>query len=414
MMQASDAGMVIVGAGECGIRAAMSLRERGYTGTVTLIGAEIHLPYERPPLSKDAMAGEGQPTPKTITSREALDEHGITLINGATATAVDRLGRFVRLSTGVSILYDKLLLATGAEPRRLPMAEGLKSCVYLRTFDDALAIRSHLARGVRVAVIGGGFIGLELAASARRLGCPVTVIEGLPRILARAVPAEIAEIIHAEHSAHGVAIRTGSGLSAMQEGADGLRIELADGTSIDADLCVIGIGAVPHTGLAEQAGLTIDNGIAVDAELRTSDPHIFAAGDCCSFPLDLYGGRRLRLEAWRNAQQQGALAAANMLGGHEGHNAVPWFWSDQYELGLQIAGLCDEGRQVVRRDIGENAFILFHLADNGRLVAASGIGPGTVIARDIRLAEMLIARRSCPPVEKLASADTKLKALLAA
>ena len=406
--------MVIVGAGECGIRAAMSLRERGYGGRVTLIGAEVHLPYERPPLSKDAMAGDGEPTPKTITTRSVLDAQGISLISGVTVTGIDRSGRFVRMSTGEDIPYDKLLLATGAEPRRLPMAEGLGSCVYLRTFDDALAIRSHLTRGVRVAVIGGGFIGLELAASARRLGCPVTVIESLPRILARAVPAEIAEIIHAEHAAHGVEIRTGAGLVAMEDGAGGLRIELADGTSIEADLCIIGIGAVPHIGLAEEAGLSVDNGIAVDAELRTDDPHIFAAGDCCSFPLELYGNRRVRLEAWRNAQEQGALAAANMLGGHEGHKAVPWFWSDQYELGLQIAGLCDEGRQVVRRDVGEGAFILFHLAEDGRLVAASGIGPGNAIARDIRLAEMLIATRASPPIDKLAAADTKLKALLAA
>ncbi|WP_312798044.1 NAD(P)/FAD-dependent oxidoreductase [Tianweitania sp.] len=409
-----DAGMVIVGAGECGIRAAMSLREQGYHGRVTLIGAEAHLPYERPPLSKDAMAGESMPTPKTITSRDLLDAQRISLISGVTVGAIDRAGRFVRLSTGESIPYDKLLLATGAEPRRLPMAEGLSRCATLRTFDDALAIRSHLSRGIRVAVIGGGFIGLELAASARRLGCPVTVIESLPRILARAVPVEIAAIIHAEHIAHGVDIRTGAGLVSMVEGPGGLSIALTDGTSVEADLCIIGIGAVPHVSLAEEAGLTVDNGIAVDAELRTDDPHIFAAGDCCSFPLDLYGGRRIRLEAWRNAQEQGALAAANMLGGHEGHKAVPWFWSDQYGLGLQIAGLCDEGSQTVRRDVSGGAFILFHLADHGRLVAASGIGPGNTIARDIRLAEMLIAKRACPPIDKLAAADTKLKALLAA
>ncbi|MBE7183772.1 MAG: FAD-dependent oxidoreductase [Methylobacterium mesophilicum] len=406
--------MVIVGAGECGIRAAMSLRERGYKDSVTLIGAETHLPYERPPLSKDAMAGEEEPAPKLIVTREMLEAESIALVSGAEAVALDRSAKTASLSNGATVPYEKLLLATGAAPRRLALAEGIGACVSLRTFDDALRIRAHLKRGVRVAVIGGGFIGLELAASARRLGCPVTVIETLPRILARAVPAAIAEVVHVEHVRHGVDIRTGTSITTIEDGPDGVRIELADGATIEADLCVVGIGAVPNTLLAEQAELAIENGIAVDAELRTSDPDIFAAGDCCSFVLDLYRGRRVRLEAWRNAQEQGALAAGNMLGGHEGHAAVPWFWSDQYGLSLQIAGLADEGSETVRRDCGEEAFILFHLAADGRLVAASGIGPGNAVARDIRLAEMLIAKRAHPPAARLAAPDTKLKALLAA
>ncbi|TIX55263.1 MAG: ferredoxin reductase, partial [Mesorhizobium sp.] len=191
-----------------------------------------------------------------------------------------------------------------------------------------------------------------------------------------------------------------------------VRIALAGGQEILADLAVIGIGAVPVTGLAAEAGLTIDNGIAADAELRTSDPDIFAAGDCCSFPLAVYGGRRVRLEAWRNAQEQGALAARNMLGAGEAHAAVPWFWSDQYGLSLQISGLSDEGSKVVRRDLDDGAFILFHLAQDGRLVAASGIGPGNSVARDIRLAEMLIAKRAKPAPEALGSQTVKLKSLL--
>ena len=177
---------------------------------------------------------------------------------------------------------------------------------------------------------------------------------------------------------------------------------------------MIGIGAVPVTGLAEAAGLAVENGIAVDAELRTSDPDIYAAGDCCSFPLDIYGGRRVRLESWRNAQDQGALAARNMIGGSEGHAAVPWFWSDQYDMTLQIAGLSDEASSSVRRDLDDGAFILFHLAGDGRLVAASGIGRGNAVARDIRLAEMMIAKRARPTPDQLASPDVKLKSLLAA
>lgn len=407
------AGVVIVGAGECGGRAALALPELGFDGPVTLVGDEPHLPYERPPLSKEAMTGEA-PAIKAIASDELLAERSIRHIHSVQVVAIDRAAHEVRLSDGSSLPYEKLLLATGSTPRRLPMPGLGARCVYLRSFNDALAIRAHLRAGNRVAIIGGGFIGLELAAAARKLGADVTVIEAQPRILMRGVPAEIAAIIHHAHEAEGVCILTGQGIAAIADDGAEVRITLADAREIVADLAVIGIGAVPVTALAAEAGLTIDNGIAVDAELRTSDPDIFAAGDCCSFPLAVYGGRRVRLEAWRNAQEQGALAARNMLGAGEAHIAVPWFWSDQYGLTLQIAGLSDEGRSVARRDLGDGAFILFHLADDGRLVAASGIGPGNAVARDIRLAEMLIAKRAMPDRQALESEAVKLKSLLAA
>ncbi|SIT54149.1 Anthranilate 1,2-dioxygenase system ferredoxin--NAD(+) reductase component [Mesorhizobium prunaredense] len=406
-------GMLIIGAGECGGRAALALRDLGYDGPVTLVGDEPHLPYERPPLSKDAMAGDA-PVIKAIASDEILAERSIRHIRSVQAVAIDRAAHGVRLSDGSILPYDKLLLATGSLPRRLPMPGLGPRCVYLRTFNDALAIRAHLSAGNRIAIVGGGFIGLELAAAARRLGAVVTVIEAQPRILMRGVPAEIAKIIHQAHEAEGVKILCGDAIAAIADDGAQVRIALAGGQDIVADLAVIGIGAVPVTGLAAEAGLTIDNGIAVDAELRTSDPDIFAAGDCCSFPLAVYGGRRVRLEAWRNAQEQGALAASNMLGAGEAHAAVPWFWSDQYGLTLQISGLSDEGSKVVRRDLDDGAFILFHLAQDGRLVAASGIGPGNSVARDIRLAEMLIAKRAKPAPEALGSQTIKLKSLLAA
>ncbi|RWP69069.1 MAG: ferredoxin reductase [Mesorhizobium sp.] len=406
-------GMLIIGAGECGGRAALALRDLGYDGPVTLVGDEPHLPYERPPLSKDAMAGDA-PVIKAIASDEILAERSIRHIRSVQAVAIDRAAHGVRLSDGSALLYDKLLLAVGSVPRRLPMPGLGPRCVYLRTFNDALAIRAHLSPGNRIAIVGGGFIGLELAAAARRLGAVVIIIEAQPRILMRGVPAEVAKIIHQTHEAEGVKILCGDAIAAIADDGAEVRIALAGGQDIAADLAVIGIGAVPVTGLAAEAGLTIDNGIAVDAELRSSDPDIFAAGDCCSFPLAIYGGRRVRLEAWRNAQEQGALAASNMLGAGEAHSAVPWFWSDQYGLTLQISGLSDEGRKVVRRDLDDGAFILFHLAQDGRLVAASGIGPGNSVARDIRLAEMLIARRAKPAPEALGSQTIKLKSLLAA
>ncbi|RWL22734.1 MULTISPECIES: FAD-dependent oxidoreductase [Mesorhizobium] len=406
-------GMVIIGAGECGGRAALALRDLGYDGPVTLVGDEPHLPYERPPLSKDAMAGDA-PEIKAIASDEILAERSIRHIHSVQAMAIDCAAHVVHLSDGSVLPYDKLLLATGSTPRKLLMPGLGVRCVYLRTFNDALAIRAHLSAGNRIAIVGGGFIGLELAAAARRLGATVTVIEAQPRILMRGVPAEIAKIIHEAHEAEGVKILCGDGIAAIADDGAGVRIALAGGKDIVADLAVIGIGAVPVTGLAAEAGLTIDNGIAVDAELRTSDPDIFAAGDCCSFPLAVYGGRRVRLEAWRNAQEHGALAARNMLGAGESHAAVPWFWSDQYGLTLQISGLLDEGSKVVRRDLEDGAFILFHLAEDGRLVAASGIGPGNSVGRDIRLAEMLIAKRAKPAPEALGSQTIKLKSLLAA
>lgn len=405
--------MVIIGAGECGGRAALALRELGYDGPVTLVGDEPHLPYERPPLSKDAMTSDA-PEIKTIASDEILAEKSIRHIHSVQAVAIDRPEHTVRLSDGSALPYDKLLLATGSTPRKLPMPGLGPRCVYLRTFADALAIRAHLSPANRIAIIGGGFIGLELAASARKLGASVTVIEAQPRILMRGVPAEIAEIIHQAHEAEGVTVLTGQGIADIADDGAEVHIMLADGQDIVADLAVIGIGAVPVTGLAAEAGLTVDNGIAVNGELQTIDPDIFAAGDCCSFPLAVYAGRRVRLEAWRNAQEQGALAAKNMLGAREAHAAVPWFWSDQYGLSLQIAGLSDEGKSTVRRDLGDGAFILFHLAEDGRLVAASGLGTGNAVARDIRLAEMLIAKRARPAPEALGSPNVKLKSLLAA
>jgi 3-phenylpropionate/trans-cinnamate dioxygenase ferredoxin reductase subunit len=408
------ADFVIVGAGECGARAAFALREKGFDGTITLIGNEDHLPYERPPLSKEALTDAEATAPRVIVSPDILDTAGITFLSSARATSIDRETKTVLLADGRELAYDKLVLATGASPRRLPMAEDVRHCVYLRTHDDSVTLRARLERGGHVAIIGGGFIGLEIAASARKRGCDVTIIEAQPRLLMRGVPAEIAGAIQREHETHGARVLLGTGLRAITDAGQQADIELADGKHVMADLVVIGIGAIPNTTLAEAAGLTIENGIAVDRHLRTSDPAIYAVGDCASFPAELFGGRRIRLESWRSTHDHARVAAANLTGSGAVIDAVPWFWSDQYALGLQVAGLSDEGATMVRRDLGDGAFILFSLAANGRLVAASGIGNGNAVARDIRLAEMLIARRLHPDPSQLASPETKLKALLAA
>jgi len=412
----SDAqdGIVIIGAGECGARTALALRDQGFAGAITLLGSEAHLPYERPPLSKDALTGIDNPVLREIASREQFETSGITFLPSSNAVEIDREGKQICLSDGQALGYSRLLLATGASPRRLPMAEGSRHCVYLRTHDDSILIRERLGRGGHVAIIGGGFIGLEIAASSRKLGCAVTIIEGLERILMRGVPAEIARVIHDEHERHGARIITAQGLASIEDSDDQAIITLTDGEVLAADMVVVGIGATPNVALAEAAGLEIANGVAVDQNLRTSDNSIYAAGDCASFPVAVYGGRRVRLESWRNTHEQAKIAASNMMGRDAIIDAVPWFWSDQYDLGLQVAGLADEGATTVRRDLGDGAFILFSLADDGRLVAASGIGPGNSVARDIRIAEMLIARRVHPDPAQLAAPETKLKALLAA
>ncbi|MBY5579193.1 NAD(P)/FAD-dependent oxidoreductase [Rhizobium leguminosarum] len=404
--------IVIVGGGECGARAAFALRDMGFDGVITMIGAEPHFPYERPPLSKSGLAGP----PRYVASPERYEEEDIDILVGVPAEAIDRQAKQVRLSDGRTLFYDKLLLATGARPRSLPGLSDRSSgrIRMLRSHGDAGAIRKALAPGKRLAVIGGGFIGLEIAATARNLGAEVILLESSPRVLSRGVPGEIAEVIAERHRQGGVKIICGEQIASVVDGSDEAQILLANGATERADLVVVGIGAVPNVELAEAAGLLIDNGIAVDGTLRTSDPDIFAAGDCCSFPLSLYGNRRVRLEAWRNAQDQGTVAAANLLGRGEGFAGVPWFWSDQYELTLQIAGLFDDAATTVRRNLDERAFILFHLDGEGRLIAASGVGPGNAVARDIRLAEMLIAARRRLDPAALACSKTNLTKLLAA
>jgi 3-phenylpropionate/trans-cinnamate dioxygenase ferredoxin reductase component len=404
---------VIIGAGECGGRAALALRERGFTGDVTLVGNEAVLPYERPPLSKDGLQQGAEP--KWIADADRYEALKIAVRTGITAIGIDRQQKTVGLSDGSTLGYHRLLLATGARPKELAnVTSALGHIRSLRTHADALALREFLQPGRTVAILGGGFIGLEFAASARRLGAGVILLEGLPRILARGVPAEIAEIITKRHSLEGVDIRCGAKLLSVKETDAGVLIDVEGTDPIAADVLLVGIGSIPNTELAATAGLAIDNGILVDKNLCTSDPEIFAAGDCCSFPSIHFEERRLRLESWRSAQEQGIRAAAHMLGETDTQSSIPWFWSDQYDLTLQIAGLAEGTVTTVRRDLSADAFILFHLDVEGRLLAASGIGPGNAVARDIRLSEMLIAAGRRPTPGELSDPRVTLKRLLAA
>lgn len=407
-----DPGMIIVGAGEAGTRAALTLRERQYAGPITLINEEDHLPYERPPLSKSALTNAKPTSPVLIADKATLAAQHIHYLQGVAVTGIDRFAQTVMLQNGIQLEYSKLLLATGARPRTLNLPQADQRHIhYLRTYADALSLHDRLVSGVRLLVIGGGFIGLEVAASALEKGCLVTVIEMAPRILGRAVPADLAALIAARHRAAGVKLIENLGISSIQSQATGYDVTLADASVVSCDVLVVGIGAVPQTHLAELAGLAIENGIRADARLATSDPAIFTAGDCCSFPHPRFNGRRLRLEAWRNAQDQGRHVARSMLGETAFFSKIPWFWSDQYETTLQITGLPDEGDQAIQRNMQDTKF-LFHL-QSGRLVGASAFGPLAKVARDIRLAEMLIEANASPSPKALADPEVKLKSLLA-
>ncbi len=407
--------IVIVGAGECGARAASVLRERDFSGSIHLVGAEPHHPYERPPLSKATLIDAGDPVPTTVADEAAMARRDIEFISDTTVTAIDRTAATVELDDGRSLPYDRLLLATGASARSLPIPGG-EHALLLRTFDDARLLRRRLTAGGdprRVVIVGAGFIGMEVAASARQLGCDVTVLEMAPRALARAVPAEIADVLVQRHVDEGVDIRFDVRTTGIERDGDGFRVFLAEGDEpLAADVVVAGVGASPNVALAAGAGLDCDNGIVVDAHLQTSDPAVYAAGDCCNARHELFDGRPIRLESWRNAYDQADVAAVNMIGDSEANTAVPWFWSDQYDLGLQLAGLFDAASTTCTRRRPDGVSVLFGLDDDRRLVAVAAVGTGAAVAKDVRAAEKMIAARSRPDVDDLVDPDTNLKTLL--
>jgi 3-phenylpropionate/trans-cinnamate dioxygenase ferredoxin reductase subunit len=401
--------VVIVGAGEAGGRAAIELRRRGFDGRITLIGEETHAPYERPPLSKAAIVQEAEPAPQTIGDGGRLSELNVYRIAGVAAVAIDPRARAVTLADGRRLGYDALVLATGARALALPLP-GAELALTLRTFEDALSIRARLRTAGRVVIVGGGFIGLELAASARALRCDVTLLEADTRLLRRSTPEPLAAALEARHGRERVEILKGVRIDRFEATPQGVVVH-SDAGAREAEAAILGVGAAPRVELAAAAGLAVDNGIVVDARLRTSDPHIFAVGDCANFPHVLFEGRRLRLEAWRNAFDQGAHVAGSLLGADDPFLALPWFWSDLYDWTLQMVGLADAGAAVCARPLGRDAQMLFHLDAKGRLVAASALGPIGKIGREIKLAERLVARRAAPDPAALADPSVSLKKL---
>jgi 3-phenylpropionate/trans-cinnamate dioxygenase ferredoxin reductase subunit len=399
-METSMNGIVIVGAGECGTRAAFALRESGYGGRITLVGGEPQLPYERPPLSKPNSGGSD---PKLICAAEALERADIEYFQGVEALAIDPSVQAVTLSDTTNLPYDKLLLATGARPRLLD-CPGADAALYLRTHADAQAIFSRTTGGQRVAIIGGGLIGMELAAAFRSKNADAHVIEVAPKPFGRAVPTRFAELLHSRHLAEGVSFHLGQGVTEISE--DG--VTLADGSLVAADVIVAAIGVLPNIELAEAAGLTTGNGILTDTRLRTSAPNVYAAGDCALVTQP--NGGQIRFESWRSARSQAETAARNMAGGAEDYAAMSWFWSDQYDLGLQVVGFPHPTNNTVLRSLPEGT-VEFYLA-NGRLVAAAALGRGNSIAKDIKLAELLIAADVVADPAVLADEKFNLKTLL--
>jgi 3-phenylpropionate/trans-cinnamate dioxygenase ferredoxin reductase subunit len=358
-----------------GAKAAETLREEGFDGRVVLIGSELERPYERPPLSKGYLLGNDERDSVFVHDAGWYDEHDVQLRLGTTAMAIDRGAHQVRLADGSAVDYAKLLITTGASPRRLPVP-GVDSdgVLYLRTLSDSETLGRAFRKGGRVVIAGAGWIGLETASAARQLGCEVTVVEPEPCPLYRAVGPEIGEVFAGLHRSHGVVFRFGEGVSELRGGQAVQAVVTSSGEELPADIVVVGIGAVPNTGLAADAGLRVDNGIVVDETLRSDDPDIFAAGDVANAFNSLLG-RSIRVEHWGNALAGGPVAARAMLGQQALYDWVPYFYSDQYDLGMEAAGVPEPGQydQVVfRGDKDSLEFIAFWLSD-GVVVAGMNI-----------------------------------------
>ncbi len=403
--------IVIVGAGQAAQSCAAALRGGGFAGAITILGDEPHPPYQRPPLSKAYLLGDMALARLWLRPAEWYAENGIRLLTGRPVSAIDRAARIVSAGDETHP-YDALVLATGAIPRRLPASIGgdLPGVHVVRTLADVDRMAPDIAPGRRLLVVGGGYIGLEAAAVARTTGMDVTLVEAAPRILGRVAAPETAAAMRALHSAHGVDIREGTGLTRLTGDSRVTGAVLADGTALDVHAVIVGIGVAPDTRLAEAAGLALDNGIAVDAQGRTSDPAILAAGDCASFPA---GPGRIRLESVGNAIDMGDLVAGTILGHDTAYVPKPWFWSDQYDAKLQIAGLGSGADRIVVRpgDVAAGGGAWSHWYYAGpRLIAVDALNDSRAYMVGKRLIE---GGRSPDPVA-IADPATDLKALLRA
>ncbi len=396
--------IIVIGAGHGGAQLVESLRGGGFDGTIIMIGDEAHRPYDRPSTSKELLSG-GVEMDRVFLKREQFyADKQIDIRLSTTVTAIDRHAKTVTLSTGETLGYDRLVIATGARARRLTVpGADLDGIFYLRSLADSQAIGARLGPGKRLAIIGAGYVGLEVAASATKLGCTVTVIEALERALARVAGAEIADFYRDAHKAHGVDLHFGVVVAGFEGEGGVTAVKLTDGSEIAADVVVVGIGAVPNVELAIAAGLAVENGIVVDDCGRTTDASIYAIGDATNHPNNLLG-KHLRLESVPAAMGQARAAASDILGNPKPFHELPWFWSDQYDLKLQIAGLSEIGdRVVLRGNPATNRFAAFYLRE-GRIVAVNSVNS----AKDFMVGKKLIAEGRVPDVAKLSNPEVPL------
>ncbi len=397
--------VAIIGAGQAAAQLIDSLRRRGYVGAITLVGDE-GFPYQRPPLSKKYLAGELGLDRLQLRQPTYFDEQRVELRLGRRAIAINRHSKQVQLDDGTMLEYEHLVIATGSHPRRLKMpGADLAGVHYLRSLSDADHLRTEVHVGQRAVIIGGGYIGLEVAATLRQLGMEVTVLEMADRVMNRVVAEPVSRYYEREHASHGVKIELGARVLALRGDTDGrIAAVETDRGSIAANLVVVGIGVLPTDELAQSAGLACDNGVIVDEYCRTSDPAIFAIGDCSNHPSAHYG-RRIRLESVDNAFEQANTVAANITGTPTQHDRVPWFWSDQYHHKLLIVGLADgHDRAILRGDPANHSFSVCYLRD-GEFIAIDTVN----MAKDQMAARKLIASRMRPDVTKLSDISIALK-----
>ena len=399
--------IVVIGGGQAAGWVVKTLRKTGFAGRLVMIADEIHLPYERPPLSKAVLSGDAGIDTVRLFATDDFASLDIEAWQPDVATHIDREQRIVRTQSGREVQYDRLVIATGGAARKLPASlVKTEHIAYLRTLDEASALGERLRKSQHVLVIGGGWIGLEVAATARKLGVAATVVEGAPRLCARSVPPAVSDFLLDLHRANGVDVRLNAALTSLDthpDDASKVRATLADGTVIDADFAVAGIGLTPHTSLAEAAGLQVSDGIVVDEHGMTADPRIFACGDVANHP-SAWLKRRVRLESWANAQNQAIVVAKAALGQFEPYAEIPWFWSDQYDVNLQILGdIPADAELVVRGDVSARRATLFHVADGGvRGVIAINT------PRDLKLARKWMTQGRTVDVAALADADKAL------
>ncbi len=409
---AAEQTFVIVGGGMAGAKAAETLREEGFNGRVVLIGAESLRPYERPPLSKDYLRGETEQEKVHVHGEAYYGEHDIDLRLGREVSRVDTGSHEVALDDGETLRYDRLLLATGAEPRRLPIpGADLDGVLYLRTVPDSDRIRERLDRGGSLVVVGAGWIGAEVAASARQRGMEVTIVEPMSVPLERVLGPEMGAFYRDVHADKGVRLLLGTGVEGFEGGTAVERVRTNDGRTLDCDAVVVGVGVKPTTALAEAAGLAMGDGVLADELLQTSAEGVFAAGDVVSAQHPFYG-QRIRVEHWANALEQGPAAARNMLGAGAPYDKLPYFFSDQYDVGMEYAGYATSwDRVVVRGDLAGREFIAFWLAGD-RVLAGMNVNVWDVtdtIQRLIRERVAIDDRRLADPdvpLDELAGAGS--------